>query len=59
MPKREYEPVRTLQDYKLDKIDLLEEMAIYLSTSEIKHLMELESKIAVDQYAHSLIMSKL
>ena len=54
-----YTPQKTLYDYKLEKIDILEEMAIYLSTNEIKHLMGLDSEIAVDQYAHSLIVNRL
>lgn len=54
-----YIPQRTLQDYKLEKIDILEEMRIYLKTDEIKHLMSLDSEIAVDQYAHSLIVNRL
>ena len=54
-----YTPQRTLQDYKIHKIDILEEMRIYLKTDEMKHLTSLDSEIAVDQYAHSLIMSKL
>jgi hypothetical protein len=54
-----YIPQKTLYDYKLEKIDILEEMRIYLKTDEIKHLMSLGSEIAVDQYAHSLIVNRL
>ena len=54
-----YTPIKTLHDYKVEKIDILEEMAIYLTTSEIQHLMSLKREIEVDQYAHSLIMSRL
>ena len=54
-----YTPQKTLYNYKLEKIDILEEMAIYLKTDEIKHLMSLDSEIAVDQYAHSLIVNRL
>lgn len=56
---RDYIPQKTLHDYKLEKINILEEMAIYLSTNEMKHLMSLDSEIAVDQYAHSLIVNRL
>lgn len=56
---RDYTPQRTLQDYKLHKIDILEEMRIYLKMDEMKHLMSLDSEIAVDQYAHSLIVNRL
>lgn len=54
-----YIPQKTLYDYKLEKIDILEEMRIYLKTDEMKHLMSLSSEIAVDQYAHSLIVNRL
>ena len=54
-----YTPQRTLQDYKLEKIDVLEELCIFLSTSEMAHIMGLKSEIEVDQYAHTLIMREL
>ena len=56
---RDYIPQKTLQDYKLGKINILEQLAIYLTTAEMKHLMELKSEIEVDQYAHSLIVNRL
>lgn len=54
-----YIPQKTLQEYKLEKIDVLEEFCIFLTTDEMKHLMSLDSEIAVDQYAHSLIVNRL
>lgn len=59
MSKRDYVTQRTLQDYKIEKIYILEELCIYLKASEMKHLMSLDSEIAVDQYAHSLIINRL
>lgn len=50
----------SLHQYIEDKITLLQEdFRIKLTAEEIYNMRQLTSEIAVDQYAHTLIMTKL
>lgn len=52
--------VKPLWQYAQEKIELLrEDFRMDLTAHEIQHMMQLTSEVAVDQYAHTLIMTKL
>lgn len=49
-----------LWQYIQEKLAILQDEFMFnLDASEIRHMMELKSETAVDNYAHSLIMSHL
>lgn len=49
-----------LWQYIQEKLFMLQdEFKFALDASEIKHMMELKSEIAVDNYAHSIMMNRL
>ena len=51
---------KPLWQYIQEKIEMLrEEFKINLSSREIHEMMQCTSEIAVDNYAHSIIMKKL
>lgn len=55
----EYIPVKTLDDYKLEKIKMLGEFCIFLKSDDMQRLLDLKTREEVDRYAHSIIMNRL
>ena len=52
--------VKPLWQYAQEKIELLQQdFCMELTANEIQHMMQLTNEVAVDQYAHTLIMTKL
>lgn len=50
----------TLEEYINNKIDMLRsEFKMRLSRAEIEHMHSLPTETAVDNYAHTLFMTKL
>lgn len=45
--------------YKASKILILKHFGIYLSDTDMEHLNELQSEIAVDQWGRSVILNHL
>lgn len=48
-----------MESYVLLKIKILHQLGVYPNKDEERHMNNLKTEIAVDNYAHSLIIHKL
>lgn len=48
-----------MDEYIIEKIDVLKQLGIMLTKRQIEHMKSLSSEIAIDNYAHDLIMKRV
>jgi hypothetical protein len=48
-----------MSDYINEKIDVLKQLGIKLTKEQKNHMCSLTSEIAIDNYAHDLIMKRV